>query len=152
MDVLELEGLVDDLLLLVASSPAHHCPIAWFCLENSGSSLGAAAMTASTSCLGGSLPQCSPWSSPWSSAWSSPGSGSCTQLHCGLWCRSWMKMEVVGFVEEVLEEVGHLLSDKPSFAVWWKQSLGLERLVMTCLSELLGVLGVLVEETVDWCS
>ena len=83
-----------------------------------------------------------------------------------------MKMEVVGFVEEVLEEVGHLLSNKPAFAVWWKKSLGLERpvmtchglavwwkqslglkrLVMTCLSELLGVLGVLVEEVADWCS
>ena len=84
-------------------------------------------------------------------------------------------MEVVRLVEEVLEEVeegGHLLSNKPAFAVWWKKSLGLERpvmtchglavwwkqslglkrLVMTCLSELLGVLGVLVEETVDWCS
>ena len=82
-----------------------------------------------------------------------------------------MKMEVVGFVEEVLEEVGHLLSNKPAFAVWWKKSLGLERPVMTChgvavwwkqslvrlglerfvmtsLSECLGVLGVLVGETV----
>ena len=126
MDLLELEGLVDDLLLLVSSIPAHLCPIAWFCLENSGSSLGAAAMTASTSCLGGSLPQCSPWSSAWSS-WSSPGSGSCTQLHCGLWCRSWIeccvggkKMEVVGLVEEELEELGLLPSGRPPFVVWWK--------------------------------
>ena len=57
------------------------------------------------------------------------------------------------FVEEELEEVGPLHSDRPSFGVWWSLvSLGLERLVMTCLSELLGVLGVLVEETVGWCS
>ena len=132
MDHVELEGLLDDLLLLVASIPVHLCPIAWFCLDNSGSSLGAVAMTSSTSCLGGSLLQCSPWRSSWSS-WSSPGSGSCTHLQCGLWCRSWIgscvgrkKMEVVGFVEEELEELGLLPSDRPSFGVWWSLvSLGL---------------------------
>ena len=120
MGLVELEGLLDDLLLLVASTHVHRCPIAWFCLGCSGSSLVVAAMTASTSFLGDTLLQCSPWSNSWSSPWS----GSCTHLQCVPWCRSWSgsctgrkKMEVQVLVEDRL---GLLPSDRPTFGVWWR--------------------------------